>query len=57
MEKTRPTRPISKGKLGKPQTSFRVVASTKVTKTEYIFGAVLFVILSLGLIVAKFSCN
>jgi hypothetical protein len=57
MEKTRPTRPISKGKLGKPQTSFRVVASTKVTKAEYIFGAVLFVILSLGLIVAKFSCN
>lgn len=57
MEKTRPTRPISKGALGEPQTSFRVVASTKVTKAEYIFGAVLFVILSLGLIVANFSCN
>lgn len=57
MEKHRPTRPISKGELGEPQTKFSVVASSKVYKTEYIFGAVLFVILILGLIVAKFSCN
>ena len=57
MEKTKPTRPLSKGKLGKPQTSFSVVDSTDVTKAEYIFGVVLFVILILGIIVAKFSCN
>lgn len=57
MEKPRPSRPISKGELGKPQTRFRVVAPSKVTKTEYIFGAVLFVILILGLIVAKFNYN
>lgn len=57
MEKTRPTRPLSKGKLGKPERGFKVVTSTKVTKAEYIFGAVLFLILNLGLIVANFSCN
>lgn len=57
MEKFRPTRPISNGNLGKPETSFRVVDSTKVTKVEYLFGAGLFVILCLGILVAKFSCN
>ena len=57
MEKPRPTRPISKGALGEPQTTFRVVAPSKVTKAEYIFGAVLFAILILGIIVAKFSSN
>lgn len=57
MEKHRTTRPVPKGKLGEPQTSFRVVASTKVNKAEYIFGAVLFVILCSGILVAKFSCN
>lgn len=57
MEKPRPTRPTSNGGLGKPETSFRVVDSTKVTKAEYLFVAILFVILSLGLIVANFNCN
>lgn len=57
MEKPRPTRPISKGKLGKPERGFKVVTPSEVTKAEYIVGAVLFVMLSLGLIVAKFSCN
>lgn len=55
MEKTRPTRPISKGNLGKPERGFKVVAPTEVTKAEYIFGAVLFVILILGILVGRFS--
>ena len=57
MEKPRPTRPISKGELGKPEKGFKVVAPSKVTKVEYIFGAVLFVILILGILVGRFSCN
>ena len=55
MEKPRPTRPISKGNVGKPERGFKVVAPTEVTKAEYIFGAVLFIILILGILVGRFS--
>lgn len=55
MEKPRPIRPISNGELGKPERGFKVVTPTEVTKAEYIFGAVLFVILSLGILVGRFS--